>query len=233
MRRIPVRTLFSLLSGLTAATAVQAQDSATATATVQSRASARPDIERRKKVSVGPVAGVNFAKWGGDDVGEGQTSRTGFHGGLLLTAELGRHFDVQTGAIYSQEGTGADFSGGISATFKVNYVRVPLLLKARAPLSGSRLVPYAVLGPSLAFKASCDIEVTDGQQTVSRECDDPEIGLDVTTVDLGMVLGVGFDFGKFTAGFRYVPGLRSIDGSNDGSADVHNSLLAITAGYAF
>lgn len=233
MRRIPVRTLLSLLMVLTAATAAPAQDAATATATVQARAEARPDLPRRKRVSIGPVAGVNFATWSGDDVADGVSRRTGFHAGLLLTAALSRRFDIQTGAMYSQEGTKAAPSGNLEGTFKLDYVRVPLLLRARFPLSASSLAPYLVAGPTIGFKARCKVEATDGQTTASADCDSPNVGLEVTTVDLGMVLGFGFDFGKFTAGFRYVPGLRSIDGTNDGSADVHNSLLAITAGYAF
>jgi hypothetical protein len=136
--------------------------------------------------------------------------------------------------MYSQEGTGVNVAAqNLDGTFKVDYIRIPLLLKARAQLAGSKLRPYAVVGPTMGIKTKCVIEASDGSQSATVECDDPSIGLNLTTTDFGFVLGVGLDYGKFTMGFRYVPGLRSIDDTNNDAAEVHNNLLAITAGYAF
>jgi hypothetical protein len=44
---------------------------------------------------------------------------------------------------------------------------------------------------------------------------------------------VGLDVGRFTGGFRYQPGIKSIDDTNNNASAVRNSLLAITAGFAF
>ena len=193
-----------------------------------------PDTPRKKRVTVGPVAGVNFATWSGSDVGDGAKRRTGFHAGLMLNADLDRIFGIQTGAAYSQEGTGVDVVGStVEGTIKVDYIRVPLLLKARAELRGSKLRPYAVVGPSMGIKIKCRVEASDGSQSASSACDDPSVGLNLTTADFGLVLGLGLDFERFSAGFRYVPGLRSIDDTSNDAAEVHNNLLALTAGFAF
>lgn len=230
-RHLMVRTGIVLLFTWSMAPSVsRAQDSvvATAPATVTHRP------PHRNKVTIGPVIGLNFATWSGADVGDGFSRRTGLHGGLMITAAVSRVVSVQVGAMYSQEGTGVEPTpGGVRGSFKVDYVRVPLLLKAGSPLPGSKVRPYALLGPTLGIKVRCRIEATDGTQSASIDCEDPAIGLNLTTADLGLVLGFGVDVGRVTAGVRYQPGLRSIDDTSNDAAEVHNNLLAITAGYAF
>lgn len=218
-----------VLAGVVAVSEVRGQDSTVA----EPRAPlTRP--RAHKRVSIAPVVGVNFATWTGKDVGSGATHRTGVHAGLLVTTELGRVFAFQTGALYSQEGTGVELSGtNITGTFKVDYIRVPFLLKGRALLPGSAIRPYALFGPAFGFKIGCEIEASDGTSSATVKCDDPNIGLNLTTMDIGLHMGLGVDVGRFTGGFRYQPGIRSIDDTNTDATEVHNSLLALTAGFAF
>ncbi|HSE68924.1 MAG TPA: outer membrane beta-barrel protein, partial [Gemmatimonadales bacterium] len=70
-----------------------------------------PAMAQGKKIRFGVTGGVNFATWTGDDVGTGLKRRTGFNGGGIATMELSPALAVQTGLLYSQEGTGADFGG--------------------------------------------------------------------------------------------------------------------------
>lgn len=217
----------------TAASTMRGQDSV---ATAQDSVAPKPVTRavRHRSVTIGPVGGVNFATWTGDDAGSGLTRRTGFHAGVMISAELGPVFGIQAGAMYSQEGTGVELPGSnITGTFKVDYIRIPVLLKVRAQLQGTGIRPYAVLGPTLGIKTKCQIEATDGSQTASVECDDPSVGFNLTTTDIGLVLGLGLDIDRFSAGVRYVPGLRSIDDISTDAAEVRNTLLALTAGFAF
>lgn len=186
------------------------------------------------KVTISPVGGVNFATWGGKDTGPGATRRTGVHAGVMITAGLSRLMAFEAGALYSQEGTGVDVPGSsVTGGIHVDYIRVPLLLKARGTLQELPLRPYLVAGPTFGFKVKCEVEARSGTQSSSVQCDDPNLGLNLPTLDVGLVLGAGVDIGRFTLGMRYQPGLRSIDDTSNDPADVHNTLLALTAGFAF
>lgn len=189
---------------------------------------------RYQRTTITPVAGVNFATWSGDDVGDGLSRRTGFQAGLMVTTGLSRMASVELGAIYSQEGTSVETNpAGTSGSIKVDYIRIPLVLKLGTYLTGSRVRPYVLAGPSLGIKVNCRIEATNGSQSAGIDCDDQAVGLNLTTTDIGLLLGAGVDVGRFTGGVRFQPGLRSIDDTNNDAAEVHNNLLAITAGYAF
>jgi hypothetical protein len=71
-----------------------------------------------RKLYFGVAAGINFAKWTGDDVGSGAERRTAFHGGGTVGLDLSQAFSLQSGLSYSQEGTGADLGGGVSGAIK-------------------------------------------------------------------------------------------------------------------
>jgi len=224
------RAGLGLVIALAAAWPATAQDSVSVAATPQHTAAPRA----HQRIRIGPVAGVNFATWTGNDVGSGATRRTGVHAGIMVTGELGRIFALQTGALYSQEGTGVELPGTtITGSFKVDYVRVPLLLQARMALPGSGIRPYALTGPALGIKVHCRIEAESGGQSAAADCDDPTVGLNLTTTDFGWVFGLGLDIGRFTVGGRYQLGLKSIDDTSNTASDVKNSLLALTAGYSF
>lgn len=186
------------------------------------------------KVTISPVGGVNFATWGGKDTGPGATRRTGLHAGVMITAGISRLMAFEAGALYSQEGTGVDVPGStVVGGINVDYIRVPVLLKARATLQELPVHPYLVAGSAFGFKVKCEVEARSGTQSSTVQCDDPALGLNLTSLDIGLVLGAGVDIGRLTVGLRYQPGLRSIDDTSNEPSDVHNTLLALTAGFAF
>ena len=192
-----------------------------------------PMTAQTKKVQFGVTGGVNFATWTGDDVGSGAKRRTGFTGGGMVTMSLSPAAAVQTGLRYSQEGTGADLGGGISGSFKVDYLRVPLYLKVGTKLQGTTpIYPHLYAGPAVGFKVRCKIEASSGGQSAEVDCDDPSLQAKVKSTDFGVHFGVGVDIGHFNLGGRYELGLTSIDDSG-GGADIKNSVLAVVAGYDF
>jgi hypothetical protein len=233
--------LFALTLLLTTSTSpVWGQDSTVATPPRDSavRGEARrwndSPAARYKRTTIGLVAGVNFATWSGDDAGDALARRTGFHAGLMITKGLSRVASVQLGAMYSQEGTAVETTpAGAGGSIKVDYIRVPLVLKLGTYLTSSRVRPYVLAGPSLGIKVNCRIEATSGSQSAAIDCDDPAIGLNLTTTDIGLLFGAGVDLGRASVGVRFQPGIRSIDDTNNDAAEVHNNLLALTAGYAF
>ena len=190
-------------------------------------------VSAQSKPAFGVTAGVNFATWTGDDVGNGAKRRTGFTGGGMVTLGLSPAIALQTGLRYSQEGTGADLGGGISGSFKVDYLRVPLYLKAGTMLQGSTpIYPHLYAGPAVGFKVRCKLEASNGSQSAEADCDDPTVQAKIKSTDFGLHFGVGVDIGDFNLGGRYELGLTSIDDSG-ANTDVKNSVLAIVGGYTF
>jgi hypothetical protein len=182
---------------------------------------------------VAVVAGINFAKWVGDDVGPGSERRTAFHGGGLVGLGLSPALSLQSGLVYSQEGTGADLGGGVSGSVKVDYLTVPLEFKAGTTLSGTTPIrPYLLAGARVGFKTRCKVEASGGSASAEVDCDDPGLQLQLKSTDFGLNFGAGVEIGRVTIGGRYTMGLTSIDDTG-GSADVKNSVLAITGGFRF
>jgi Outer membrane protein beta-barrel domain len=189
-------------------------------------------LPAQTRAAVGAFAGVNFAKFGGDDVGSVQT-RTGIQVGAFAAIPLGRLLSVVPAVTYSQEGTDVNAGGGITGTFKLDYIEVPLLLKLGAPLQGSpTLRPYVVLGPAVGFEVGCKVAARSGSQSAEVNCDDATVGLQTKSVQAGLHFGAGLDISQFSIGLRYQLGLTSIDDSG-ANADVKNRVLAIVAGYGF
>jgi hypothetical protein len=196
-------------------------------------ATAHSGEAQAKKFEFGLEAGLNFATWTGDDVGSGASRRTGFFGGGVVTLNLSPSFALQSGVIYSQEGTGVDAGGGISGSFKVDYIRLPLYLRAGTKLQGTTpITPYLYAGPAVSFKVRCKIEASSGGQSAEADCDDPSVGAEVKSTDFAVHFGAGVGIGRFSIGGRYQLGLTSIDDSG-ADADVKNSVLAVSAGFTF
>jgi hypothetical protein len=137
------------------------------------------------------------------------------------------------GVAYSQQGTGVDLGGGVSGTFKLDYLEVPLLLELAAPLQGNpRIRPFAVLGPAVGLEVGCKVRGESGSQSAEVDCDDPLLGLDTKKVQAGLHFGAGIEISRFFVGLRYQLGLTSIDDTG-ADADIKNRVLAIVAGYGF
>ena len=192
-----------------------------------------PIVAQTGKIRFSAMAGLNFAKLRGKDAGSGLKTRTGLHGGGLVSAELGPSLAVQSGLYYSQEGTSVDVGGGITGTVKIDYLEVPLYLRGHTTLQGTTpLRPYLYAGPALGFKVGCTIEASNGTNSASVNCDDPTANFDVKGTQFGLHFGAGVEIGRFSLGGRYQLGLRSIDNTG-GNADVKNSVFALSAGYRF
>jgi hypothetical protein len=189
--------------------------------------------QKSKKLHFGVTGGINFATWRGSDVGPGATRRTGFHAGGVVTNDLSEAFSIQTGLVYSQEGSGANLGGGVTGSINVDYLRVPLLLKAATTLRGTTPIrPYLYAGPAVSFKVHCRVTAKSGTQSAAADCTDPSLSLQIRSTDVSADFGAGVDIGRVTLGGRYQLGFRSVDGTS-ASSDVKNSVFAITAGFRF
>jgi hypothetical protein len=186
-----------------------------------------------RKVHFGVAAGINFAKWTGDDVGSGAERRTAFHGGGTVSLDLSQAFSLQSGLIYSQEGTGADLGGGVNGAIKVDYLVVPVELRAGTTLRGTTPIrPYLSAGGRVGFETRCKVEASSGGTSAEVDCDDPGLQLELKGTDFGLQFGAGVEIGRVSIGGRYTLGLTSVDDTG-ADADVKNSVIAILAGFRF
>jgi len=186
-----------------------------------STASAQAAIVPR--VTFGVLAGANFAKLTGDDA-DNLDSRTGFVGGLSADFHLGHHVGLEVDGLYSQEG--ASFSNP-DGTLKLDYIRVPVLLRYSFPTHTS-VRPFVMVGPSLGFKVSCK-ETSGGD---SADCSDVS-ETDVKSFDIGGSVGAGIGFkvgkqelsvqGRFNKGFSKV--ITDVDAKNQN--------FSLMAGFTF
>jgi hypothetical protein len=157
------------------------------------------------------MAGVNLAKFDQADA----DTRTGLIAGVGLIKPLAPNWAFQPELAYSMKGAKAS-GDGATATIKLSYLEMPLLLRFDIPTDGG-VRPFLQAGPALALKLSCDLEGTDGTVTISSSCGKVTGDFeseDAKTVDVGAMLGGGLAFKQMnhvlTIGVRYNFGLVDV-----------------------
>ncbi|HET7586386.1 MAG TPA: porin family protein [Gemmatimonadaceae bacterium] len=172
--------------------------------------------------SWGIVAGANFANVTGDDFDDGD-NRTGFMAGVTGTFHFTRMFALNTGLLFSQEGSKDPNS---DLAIHENMLQLPILARVAFPTSTGKVTPFIEAGPTAAFSLSC--KFTDGDDDV--DCDD-FTGTDVKKFEFGVAGGAGLRFNAGThaieVGGRYQQALT--DALKD--ADAKNKVISVFAGF--
>lgn len=203
-------------------------------------------IERNSsKFAAGFKVGLNLAKWHGKDASliEGVIDPGFRPGGALggfVTFAVSPQLAIQPELYYTMKGTVYEEAGD-KATFKLDYLELPVLLKFTIP-TRSNLAPSLFMGPAVGFKLSSKLEISSGG--ISAEGD----VRNVQSADFGLVFGGGLDFaagsGKFGFDIRYELGLSGLAGSDEGAVgldyvqidndvDLKNSCLSFMLNYTF
>jgi hypothetical protein len=175
----------------------------------------------------GVTGGLNLTTFSGDGLGA-TADRKGFIGGAVLVTPFTQTFSTQLELLYAMKGMKSlGPSGGDYALFKLDYVEVPVMLRADAPIS-SAIKPFAFTGPSFDFKVSCGADAVGNGTPFSVNCGQITSGTGTfkpRTLDIGWVLGggLGFDYHDRRIGLsaRYEAGLRSI---REGGSAKHRAL---------
>jgi hypothetical protein len=178
----------------------------------------------------GFTAGVNSSTISGSDLGDNVSRRTGFAAGALLVLPVSSNIAIEPELLYSTKGIESHESD-LDASLKMNYVQVPVLVRVEIPASGGTK-PFVYGGPAIAFKASCNVEVSGQGTNISSGCDNLESDSEkLKTVDYGLVAGGGllFDVGgrKFSIGARYDHSLGKISDSSDSKHRVISILATL------
>lgn len=150
---------------------------------------------------MGLVAGVAMSTMSGDFSSDGNSTRTGFVGGLVVGFPIGSgNLAIEPGVLYSMKGESYD-NVDYDGTFAMDYIEVPILLKWSSKPAGAGI--YLLAGPSINFNISCSDSGTDKSDDSSydEQCSDYS-EVDTPTVISGVV-GIGYSTGRIGIEGRY------------------------------
>jgi hypothetical protein len=186
-----------------------------------------------RKAHFGVLAGGAFAKVGGKDTQDQNIkTRVGIAAGGFVTVGVSKNFAIEPELLFVQKGgKGSDATS--TTNLKVSYVELPVLLKFRFPgKSGGVVVPHIYVGPTLGFKAGCNLSGTDGSITVSGKCEAQPFDFKIKSTDFGATFGGGVDVGRAIIDVRYDLGLTKI-GNDTSNNDIKNRVFYLLAGWTF
>ena len=133
--------------------------------------------------------------------------------GVALDWRINDVFMFQPELQYSQKGY--QYDPYVAIKLKLTYIEVPLLFRASTPMLENGMRLYALAGPSVAMRRSCDASVG----SASGKCN--ELSQGAKTMETGLLLGFGLDFkihaSTLTTSLRYNRGLSDIQ-RTDGQA---------------
>ena len=192
---------------------------------------------------MGLKAGIGFSSWSNVEVEAPakKVQKLGFQGGLVAKAGFNPYLALQMELLFAQKGMKVSVTeSGITAKVwtNVNYLEIPLLLKASIPLDPFFI--YANVGPSFGIGLSAKLAT------------DPDLGLNQTIkfeegglqrFDFGVLFGAGVGVklgnGELFLDLRYTLGISDI---NNASAEAKaksdyeknsNRNFGIAVGYLF
>ncbi len=180
-------------------------------------------------IDFGIKGGLNFTNLAGTD--DDLESRTGIQAGVVLDISFPLlPLGIESGIYYSQKGAQIS-EDGMTATWKLDYVEVPVLGKISVGPPGP-FSPHIVVGPYAAYNVNSELDVSAGSESETE--DFSEITSDI---DFGGVIGVGADFNlgvtKLNIQARYSRGLIDVNENGFENEGEHNSVFSITAGIMF
>jgi hypothetical protein len=175
------------------------------------------DIKAQTTFSLGARAGINFANASVDpEISKtNKSSRTGFKFGALAEIGFIPMLALQIEPMYATGGTEItgpiQYTNNDKITYKLSYLEIPILLKVKIPIKKSSFVPYAFLGPNVAFIMSSKL-LFEAPGVGSSETDMKDYS---SSVSLGLDFGGGGSY-KITPSttvmldVRYSLGLSNI-----------------------
>ena len=175
-------------------------------------------------LELGVKGGLSLAEFsGGDnafDAAEG--SRKGLVAGAFLAVPLGGAVSLQGEALFAQKGSAYHFDD-LDTTVKLDYVEVPVLLKARFGAAGLR--PYVLAGPYVGFRLRARATGEVGAAAMDLEDE-------TKTTDYGVTAGAGLELGRLLVEARYAHGLGGI-AADEIDDDIDNAVWSVLVGLHF
>ena len=190
--------------------------------------------EKDEYFRIGIKGGLNFSNLINDKDGKTKIS---FHGGLSAEFFVIDKFSIQPELLYSRQGAKAnlkDYVWGvgyseIEADLKLDYINIPVMFKYY-PIEGLSLQ----VGPQIGFLVNA---VMDSSTSVfgSKYDSSEDVKDQIEAVDLGMNLGVGYEFSEGVFfDIRYNLGLKKVNKElASGESNVKNGVFQLSVGLRF
>nr|WP_294789115.1 porin family protein [uncultured Flavobacterium sp.] len=169
----------------------------------------------------GVKGGLNLSTVVGGDV-DNTKSLVGFHVGGLAEIHVVEKFYIQPEILFSAQGTKADGGLGGDATFKLNYLNIPVVAK------------YYIVDKKFNVEAGPQLGVL-----LSAKVEGEDIKDYTRSVDFGFNVGAAYSFtDNLSIGLRYTIGLsplsdEDIDNTDDYYDSAKNSNLQLSLAYKF
>lgn len=158
----------------------------------------------------GVKGGLNLSNMYTEDVDDNNVL-TSFNAGIYLALPLTSFLAMQPEVLYSRKGSELTYDNVFAtgtAKFKLNYIEVPVLLKANlTPNFNIQVGPY--------FAYLVDAQVTNETDNGTFDFEDNFDNDDFNKFDAGLSAGIEFDFENFGIGARYNYGLTTVGKDRD------------------
>ena len=180
----------------------------------------------------GVKGGVNFSNIYNTEVDDNNVL-TSFNAGFYASFPVGDILSIQPEILYSRKGGELDYDNAITSgtsQFKLNYIEVPVLLKVNIT---ENLNVHA--GPYFSYLI--DAEVSNDAEGEAIDFEDAYDNDDFNKFDVGLAVGIGYDFGSLGIGARYNYGFSTIGKERDFAGttytipDGKNSSLSLYLSY--
>jgi hypothetical protein len=177
---------------------------------------------------VGVKAGINFASLPPEeDEHPDIPPRLGPIGGVWVQLASGGRFTFQAEGLYSEKGVHWNFSPDVKIEIRIRYVEFPLLARTSFGGAAAKTRVFVVGGLAPAFKLS----VRANGEFFGREST-RDAGEDIEPFDLGLLGGVGVEFGHAQLEARYTHGLLGINtDDNEPNDRLNNRVFSLTIGF--
>jgi hypothetical protein len=181
---------------------------------------------------VGVKAGINYTYFlpEEDDEAHFYSWRPGPVAGVWFGVPLTTRFPFQVEVLFSEKGVRFDgravgFDSDVD--IRIRYLEIPLLARANFGAPGASMRTFLVGGVAPAFRLSARDKATfEGQEhTIDRKDQ-------WKPFDLGLVGGVGVEFGPALVEARYTHGIPHINEDDNGEEDrARNRVFSVTVGF--
>jgi hypothetical protein len=164
--------------------------------------------------------------------------RTGMSAGVFVALDPASNLTVRADLLFSQRGFGfrmyQEGPGLIPGEANVKSLELQMDVGLRIPWPGQKASVRVFAGPALGYQLSCRVNGSLMGMAFKQDCDEPTVGLETRTLDLGASVGAGMDFNllPFTVVMdgRYTYGLRNLNKGSPGSENLSSRAWSFTVG---
>ena len=180
------------------------------------------------QMTKGIFAGVNSSSFSitNLDPDESTSSHTGFMAGGWIGLHLGNLIALQLEVFYTQKGSKLNETGEPTATFKADYIEIPLLLQVGLPLGA--LKPHIYAGPAIAFNVNCKIGL---EGSAEGNCAEPTFDTEIKSTDFSGIIGIGINISRFLIAVQYDHGFDNLLVDDTSPTEVNNRTWTLLAGF--